>query len=396
MVVFKFPHVSITEGAANLTIPDMSQYRVPTEAPVFYNFLMEMNRDITILAIKSYQESHPSPLQILLPLAATGVRGIRIALEIETPHQIIMNDVSSTAYALMQHNVQLNHLEDRIKLRNTDALSFLNEYAKRGMRADIIDIDPFGTPVPFIDSSIRALKKRSGLICLTATDMAPLCGVNIQACLRKYSGRPLRTEYCHELAIRLCLNTLITTAARYEISATPIFCYSSDHYIRIYAELQAGALKADALLHQIGYIVHCFQCNYRAPALNLLAINPHCPACGTPLDYAGPLWLGALFNPTFCQKMQQFNDQMELSTKKRIKTLLAFIMEENRGPITYYNIHRLCKQYKINACPLAPLLRALKDQGYFASRTHFSRIAIRTDASHSKIAQLIEEYNKRI
>lgn len=394
MANFSFPLISITEGAAHLQIPDMNQYRVPTEAPVFYNFLMELNRDVAILTVKTYQASHNDPLTILLPLAATGVRGIRLQLELTNIHKIIMNDVSPTAHALMAHNLRLNQLSGLIEIQNTDAIVFLNKFAKRGQRADVIDIDPFGSPTRFIDSAVRALKMKTGLICLTATDMAPLCGVTPEACLRKYGGRPLRTEYCHELAVRLCLNALITTAAKYEIGITPILCYSIDHYIRVYALFQSGALKADATLQDLGYIVHCFQCDYRSSTKNLLSLGSNCPDCGTLLDYAGPLWLGALYDTAFCERVLSENAQMHLGTKNRIKKMLQFILEEASGPLTYHNVHRICRQHKLSAIPMQELLGDLQSQGFFASRTHFSRVSIRTNASRAQIAETIKKFNE--
>ncbi|MHA1649247.1 MAG: hypothetical protein ACTSYB_03555, partial [Candidatus Helarchaeota archaeon] len=212
-----------------------------------------------------------------------------------------------------------------------------------------------------------------------------------EACLRKYGGRSLRTEYCHELAVRLCLNTLITTAARYEIAVTPLLSYSIDHYIRIYAHLQSGALKVDALLHQLGYIVHCFQCDYRKSTSNLLATHPSCPNCGNPLDYAGPLWLGKLYDPSFCERLLNENNQRDLGTKKRIQKLLQQLLEEDSTIITYHNIHRICQQHKINASPFQEIIQALQKQGFSASRTHFSRVSIRTNASRTQIAQIIQK-----
>ncbi|HUX97978.1 MAG TPA: tRNA (guanine(10)-N(2))-dimethyltransferase [Candidatus Deferrimicrobium sp.] len=391
MKELSFPLISIKEGAANIQIPDMSQYRVPTDAPVFYNFLMEMNRDIAVLAVKTYQERQEHPISVLLPLAATGVRGIRFQLEIPNIDRIIMNDISATAYALIEQNLKLNQLSEKIEIWNDDVINVLNSFAKRGERFDVIDIDPFGSPTRFIDSAIRALKKNSGMICLTATDMAPLCGVNVAACLRKYGGKPLRTEYCHELAVRLCLNTLISTAAKYEIAIQPLLCYSIDHYIRIYALLQSGALKTDAILQKLGYIVHCFQCDYRSPTINLLAHEPNCPTCGAPLDYAGPLWLGEICDVSFCNQLLEKNTQMKLGTKKRIEKLLKYVIEEASGAQTYQNIHRICQQYKLNGIPLVKILQSLHDQGFSATRTHFSNVSIRTNASRTQIANSIKQ-----
>ena len=59
-------------------------------------------------------------------------------------------------------------------------------------RYNVIDVDPYGSPTRFLDSAVRALKN-GGLIALTATDMAVLCGVKALVCTRKYFGKPLRT-----------------------------------------------------------------------------------------------------------------------------------------------------------------------------------------------------------
>ncbi len=395
MTPFSFPLITIKEGAARLQIPDMAQYRVPTEAPVFYNFLMELNRDVAVLAVKTYQELIGHPLTLLLPMAATGVRGIRFRLEVPNIERIIMNDVSPTAYDLMLQNLKLNHLSDGVEVQNNDANPFLNSFAKRGNRVDVIDVDPFGSPSRFIDSAIQALKMKTGMICLTCTDMSPLCGVTPKACLRKYGARPLRTEYCHELAVRICLYTLMSTAARYEIAVKPIFSYSLDHYIRVYALLQSGALKANAILERIGYIVHCLQCNHRYPVTNLLFATSKCTICqANKVDYAGPLWLGPLFDSSFCQKLVIENELRQLASKKRVSKMLQFILDEAAGPITYHNIHRLCKEYKVSAGPMKIIIENLKKKGFFASRTHFSRVSIRTTATRKEIAQVIQNLNE--
>jgi tRNA (guanine26-N2/guanine27-N2)-dimethyltransferase len=95
--------------------------------------------------------------------------------------------------------------------------------------------------------------------------MAPLCGVYPKACIRKYGGKPLRTEYCHELALRLLAGCLAATAAKYDIGINVVFSHSTNHYIRLYAEVAYGAKKADESLKNMGYILHCFNCFTEKP-----------------------------------------------------------------------------------------------------------------------------------
>ena len=66
------------------------------------------------------------------------------------------------------------------------------------MRFDVIDLDPYGTAAPFLDGAVQAVKD-GGLLCITCTDMAILCGNHAEACFGKYGGMSLQTKYCHEM-----------------------------------------------------------------------------------------------------------------------------------------------------------------------------------------------------
>ena len=67
---------------------------------------------------------------------------------------------------------------------------------------DYIDVDPFGSPNPFLDAAIKRIA-RDGILAVTATDTAPLCGTYTNACRRKYWAVPLRNELMHEIGIRI-------------------------------------------------------------------------------------------------------------------------------------------------------------------------------------------------
>lgn len=50
-------------------------------------------------------------------------------------------------------------------------------YARRSpaARVDVVDLDPYGTAAPFIDSAIGCIAD-GGLLCVTCTDLAVLAG----------------------------------------------------------------------------------------------------------------------------------------------------------------------------------------------------------------------------
>jgi tRNA (guanine26-N2/guanine27-N2)-dimethyltransferase len=148
-----FPAITVTEGKIKLLAPDLKAYGVcpsdyaPSKAPVFYNPVMEFNRDLTILAFQTYQCMVNREITICEPLTATGIRGIRFAAEIQGVTQVVSGDINMHAAQLAAYNVALNGLEERVSVVHRDANRLLTEHSAPKERFDIVDIDPFGTPV---------------------------------------------------------------------------------------------------------------------------------------------------------------------------------------------------------------------------------------------------------
>ena len=67
---------------------------------------------------------------------------------------------------------------------------------------DAVDLDPYGCPSQLLDGAVQAVAD-GGLLLVTATDMAVLCGNNAEACWGKYGSYPLHKPYCHEQALRI-------------------------------------------------------------------------------------------------------------------------------------------------------------------------------------------------
>jgi tRNA (guanine26-N2/guanine27-N2)-dimethyltransferase len=382
-----FPTETIIEGKAKLVVPKLEAFRkspsdyAPSKAPVFYNPVMELSRDIAILALQAYQFMVGHELSICEPLTGCGVRAIRYALEVEGVKSVIINDISFRAVQLASYNVQLNGLQVFTTVQNKDANLLLSSYASPRKRFDVVDIDPFGSPVPYASSAVRAVRN-NGLIALTATDLAPLCGVHPKACVRKYGGKPLRTEYCHELALRLLAGSLVTTAAKQNIGANVVFGHSTDHYVRLYATIKYSAKKADESMKNMGYITHCFKCLHRQPEKGMFEIwhSQKCSQCGSKVDAAGPLWLGKLFDKEFVVRMELEAEHKVLRHKERIRKMLGIIKSEADAPITYYVIDELCGKLALPVPSIQRVIDGLKERGFEACKTHFSSKAIRTNA----------------
>ena len=272
---------------------------------------------------------------------------------------------------------------------NEDANLLLSRYAAPLKRFDYIDIDPFGSPVPYMDSAIRALRD-GALLALTATDMAPLCGVYPKACVRKYGGKPLRTEYCHELAVRLLVGCLTLMAAKHEIGINVVFTHSIDHYMRAYAIIHYGAKQADTSIQRMGHILHCFSCLHREPCEGIFSIlKRDCPECGSKLNSAGPLWLGNLFDEKFCALMEKEMEEKGRGQDKKIVRLFSLARNEVYGPLTYYVVDKVCDKLNLPVPPLVEVVDGLRKAGFQSTLTHFASRGIRTDASAKAVNEVI-------
>jgi len=391
-----FPTETVEEGEVRVTVPKLSAFvekpseYAPSKAPVFYNPVMELNRDLAVLAVQAYQKMVKRELFICEPLAGCGVRGIRFAKEVKGVKKVLINDINEKAYQLAKYNVKMNGLEKCVIVKNEDANLLLARHGAPRKRFDVIDIDPFGSPVPFLDSAIRALKD-GGLLALTATDMAPLCGVHPKACIRKYGGKPLRTEYCHELAVRLLIGCLATMAAKHEMGIKVLFSHSTNHYIRVYVILVHGAKNTDKSLQNMGYILHCFNCFHRETSKNPFTkdFSLQCPECGSRMDFSGPLWLGRIADKSFCILMEENITDKRLKFEGKIRKILGLIKDECNAPATYYVLDKICDKLGLSVPSTSRILKALAKEGFIISLTHFNPKGIKTDAPARELQKLI-------
>ncbi len=392
---FDFPAEVISEGEVSVVVPRLEAFvkdpweYAPAKAPVFYNPLMESNRDIAVLALQAYQKMVKRKISVCEPLAGCGIRSIRFAREVEGIRKVIMNDINPKAAKLAKFNLNRNRLTKRASVLNQDANLLLAHHAAPRRRFDFIDVDPFGPPVPYLDSAVRAVRN-GGLLALTATDLAPLCGVHHKACIRKYGGKPVRTEYCHELAVRLLAGALVRGAAKHEIGVQIVFSHSTYNYARIYAIARYGAKKADDSLQKMGYILHCFNCFHREMSEGVIPTVKHsCPVCGSRISIAGPLWIGELWARDFCSSMLKLAAGKKLNDQKMILKLLSTVEDEINAPVTYYVMDKICDKLGLPVPPLAKAIEALEKAGFQATRTHFNSKAFRTDAPAEVVKETV-------
>jgi len=390
-----FPTETVSEGKAKVVVPKLKAYRklpsdyAPSKAPVFYNPVMELNRDLAVLAVQAYQKLVNRDLRICEPLTASGLRGIRFAAEVEGIEEVMTGDINERAFRLAQYNIALNKLVGKVGVKNKEANYLLSPYSAPRKRFDCIDIDPFGSPVPFLDSAIRALRD-GGLLAATATDMAPLCGVHPRACVRKYGGKPLRTEYCHELAVRLVAGSMALAAAKHDIGVNVIFAHQAEHYVRVYVVIKYGAKHADESLQNMGHVLHCFKCLHRETIEELyLPVNEKCSECGSKLSRGGPMWIGKLFDPHFCELMNGNVSRRGLRLGKRIEKILTLAEGEAEAPVSYFVIDKLCEAMSIPVPSVKEVVQAVRRKGSEACLTIFHTRGTKSELSAREMKEIV-------
>lgn len=394
MTTTNLPLRRIREGLVELLVPDFDAYRrpdgvyEPAWAPVFYNPKMGFNRDIAILFARAYARLRGVDKMVIVePLAGSGVRALRYAVEANAI--VYASDISFDAVELIKENIKLNNAGDKVFVQQANANRYMEQLAESRIRPHIVDLDPFGSPAPFIEAALDLLDGH-GVLAATATDTAPLSGAHSRALKRRYDVVPARTAWEKEQAVRVLVGYIVRRAANREYAAKLLLAYYADHYVRAYVEFERGARKADKILETLAYAYYCPSCQYTG--YHKYYTKRRCPYCSTPMIVIGPVYSGPLASKEIVALMlEELNKVNWLQSGERAYELLSLIMAE--APITrpYYRVDRLCSWLHLNMPKLSRIIEALQGRGYKATRTHFDSRGFRTDAPHTLVIDAVLE-----
>ncbi|MBT3814935.1 hypothetical protein HOE37_00340 [Candidatus Woesearchaeota archaeon] len=348
---------------------------------VFYNPLMKSNRNLSIVLLNSISNKE---MGLALPLAGSGIRGLRFLKELKKGklNHLYLNDRKETFEKTIKENLKLNSLKtNKINISTQDAEQFLlSQHCDESCGyMDYIDIDPFGTPNPFISVAVNKIK-RNGILAITATDTAALTGTYPKVTKRKYWARSLRNYMMHEIGLRILIRKVQLQGIQFDKAMVPILAYHKDHYFRIYFRSEKGKEKCDELIKHHQYLLFCPQClNHKASNYNLGKCE-----CVSNFDRAGPLWTGKLFDSKLIAKMAKNNPFPE---EQKFLDLLKG--ESKKDMVGFYDLHVIGKKYKLEPKKMDLMLKKLK-----GVRTHFSKNGVKTDKGIKEIIRKIKENKK--
>ena len=338
----------------------------------FYNPAMELNRDLSILVYQWFVSTCNKPVHLVDGLAASGIRGVRLAHEIQGAFDVTINDWDEQAYLLIKRNIQHNKVDNAIATqKNLNVLLAENSY-------DGIDIDPFGSPVPFVDSAMRSIS-HNGLLACTATDTATLCGVYPQVCRRRYAAQPLYSMMMKEVGLRILLGYLCREAAKYDKGIKPLICYGTDHYFRVYIQIRNGKNHAHEALRSFSTI----------PPDKISFVEDHTR------EFVGPLWLGALQQKHIVKELRTMLFDKQLQTKHHLWKLLSLCEEESTGSPLFYTTSSIASILHVSPPRLKQIFQELEKGGFTATRTHFAPDGFKTNAPEEKLRKIFMKQKRK-
>jgi len=343
---------------------------------VFYNPHMELSRTLSSLLVRTLDEK----LSVLDGMAASGIRGMRYKMENENVEKVSFVDVYEPAVECIKKGIKENGIKAKVFREDINRFLFnaTNEY-------NFIELDPFGTPVPYVYFAVRALRNlKSGYLSITATDTAVLCGAHKKACIKNYHSKPMRNYFCHETGIRILINFVARIAHEFNFGIKPLLSFYYRHQMKTIIKLEKGAKKADENLGQMGYVSFCESCLNAAYGKTM---EKTCGLCGKENDFAGELWLGEINEKEKIKKMLDLNKKRGGKDREKVERLLTILLEEL--PIPYFfDTHAIAKVYGRMPPRIEEMLKILKKHGFDASRTHFSPMGFKTNAGIKEILSL--------
>ncbi|KAJ9621193.1 RNA methyltransferase tRNA(m5U54)methyltransferase [Taxawa tesnikishii (nom. ined.)] len=302
--------------------------------------------------------------RILDALSASGLRALRYAHEIPFASSITANDMSPAAVESIALNVAYNKLSLKIvpSAANAIAHMYTAAFAQPGQlpatdpaapgKYDVIDLDPYGTAVPFLDAAVQSISD-GGLLCVTCTDAGVFasCGY-LEKTYSLYGGLPIKGPHSHEAGLRLILHSIATTAAKYGVAIEPLLSLSIDFYARVFVRVRKSPAEVKFLAGKI-MLVHqcdhgCGAWSFETLARNLEqkgkkdtmyykhvagqgTVDQLCTHCGFKTHVAGPMWAGPIHNPWFIERILKGLKDLDKSTygtTERIEGMLTSALDE--------------------------------------------------------------------
>uniref|UniRef100_M8C2C6 tRNA (guanine(26)-N(2))-dimethyltransferase n=1 Tax=Aegilops tauschii TaxID=37682 RepID=M8C2C6_AEGTA len=290
------------------------------------------------------------PPIVLEALAASGLRSLRYAREVDGLGKVVALDNDKASIEACKRNIKFNGASaiSKVEAHLADARVYMLTHPKE---FDVVDLDPYGSPSVFLDSAVQAVAD-GGLLMCTATDLAVLCGTNGEVCYSKYGSYPVKGKYCHEMALRILLACIESNNSQISISMK---------------SLGRTVTKNNSLKH--------------APGIGPV-VPQECSDCGKKFNVGGPIWSAPIHDQDWVLStltdVRQMKDRYPAYNK--ITSVLTTVSEELHEIPLFFSLHNISGTVKCTS-PSAVMFRsAVINAGYQISSSHCNPLGLKSDA----------------
>ena len=288
-----------------------------------------------------------------------------------------------------------------------------------------IDIDPFGSPVAFLDTAIQALARR-GVLEVSATDTAALSGSSKNPLMRRYGARVRLDKLKHDSGLRVLMATVARAAARHDRSIEPLLSIWDSHHLRVSVRVRKVMQGANDVEESLGWRIFSPTKDEVEASISAGLLpsedNTELPIrCFLPLSHSvsrqdsrvsGPMWIGPMGDaetmasmteervlemcaPTFdVADLAGWSEKNIDAENRRLVRAIRHTSEE----ATAISGHHLIAvdelaSWQEKGSPPSPrrMVELLQEQGHSAAISHYAEPSIRTDACWSDIVAALNE-----
>ncbi|MFL2493249.1 MAG: hypothetical protein ACJ0HH_00615 [Candidatus Thalassarchaeum sp.] len=392
------------------------------QGAVFHNPAVAGSRTRSVLLLQHCIEVGllgDGPIYALDGLSASGLRARRWLNELPADSAsriratMIDMDPEALEWAMRCHEEFLpEHGEGELLPHLGDLRKSVLEHGRHW-----VDIDPYGSPLPFLDTAVQSLARR-GVLEVSATDSAALTGSSKNALLRRYGARVKTDGLAHDSGLRVLLANIARTAARHDRFVTPLLSVWDSHHLRVSALVNRGVEGANRVEESLGWRVASPTESEVAASitaglhpdtsLEMEALPMHCflplnhPIDRTDKRISGPLWTGALGDAAamgsisderameLCCPEYEKGDVVEWSERefeserRRVLRSVRHISDE-AGVIDAPHLILVddLASWLGSGSPVSPsmMVENLREDGHRAAVSRYGKPAFRTDAA---------------
>lgn len=419
-------------------------YRKPH---VFYNPAQVVNRDLSVLLLRWLTRQPPfltpgqpqRQLRVLEALSATGLRSVRYFKEVDHVANVTANDNDQNAVRTITLNVKHNGLNlQQVTPSHADANTLMACSKQPSTQFDVVDLDPYGSAAPFLESAVQSVA-HGGLLAVTCTDLAVLCGNSPEICFARYSSTPLKGAAAHEMAVRIVLAAIQTAANRHGKAVVPVLCVKIDFYVRLFVRVLHSRQLAQRTACNMSFVLQCADCathrfqplgrakqfatgsnNKRRraddpdaskaqpqspaaqthhkfySALASAHLSHTCSVCQGKMLVGGPIWNGALIGEGVAESLLSEIDSGvgNFKARERVSAIVRLLDEEVCTPL-FLHLPSMCKALQVSPPPAAAVRHFLAQKGYQVSQSHTDPQAIKTDADPQLVWDVLRVWARK-